>query len=81
MKLIKYNMKALEYGVDTTTQRHPYYNLGSYQADPSELLLSFLPRDKGARYLCTKSSIIRHDGRQAIYTEIYKICKTNQSSQ
>ena len=56
---------ALEYGDDTTKQCRLYSNLGGRLADPPKLPLSPHPRDKRARYLCTKSSIIRYDGRQA----------------
>ena len=65
-------MKALMYGDSTATQRRPYYNLGSHQADPPELLPSSPPRYRRARYLCTKNSIIKHEGWQAIYIYIYK---------
>ena len=44
MKLHKYNVKALMYGVDTAIQCRPYYNLGGHQVDPPELLPSSPPQ-------------------------------------
>ena len=60
-------MKALKYRVDTAKQRCPYNSLGDNQAAPPELSPSSPPRCRRARYLCTKSNIIKHGSRQAIY--------------
>eukprot|EP00268_Persea_americana_P051974 TRINITY_DN5790_c0_g1_i11.p1 TRINITY_DN5790_c0_g1~~TRINITY_DN5790_c0_g1_i11.p1 ORF type:complete len:118 (-),score=8.59 TRINITY_DN5790_c0_g1_i11:55-408(-) len=46
MKLVKYNMKALEYGVDMAKQRHPYSSLRGHETDPSEFPTSSLPQDR-----------------------------------
>ena len=68
-------MKAFKYGVDTAIQCNPYSSLGGHQIDPFESPPSSPPRGRRAQYLCTKSSIIRHDGRQAIYInhQIYAV--------
>ena len=42
MKLIRYNMMALVYGIDTAIQCRPYYSLRSHQADLPNFLRRFL---------------------------------------
>ena len=74
MNLDKYIMKALKYGVNMAKQRCPYSSVRGHQTDPSECPLSSPPRDRRAPYLCTKNSIIRHDGWQAIYIYITSRC-------
>ena len=64
---------ALMYGVSTAIQCRPYYTPRSHQADQPELPPLTPPQLSRARYLCTKSSIIRHEGRQAIYIYVYKL--------
>ena len=63
---------ALMYGVSTAIQCRPYYTPRSHQADQPELPPSTPPQLGRARYLCTKSSIIRHEGRQAYIYESFR---------
>ena len=71
MNLIQIDHEGSRFGVDTAIQCRLYYSLRSHQADLPKPHPSSPPQDSKARYLCTKSSIIRHNGRQAdIYIKI-----------